>query len=43
MHIKVIKKWETKVEKTRKTLDQVEAVKLKKKNVRITIYKKLGK
>ena len=37
MQAKVIKQAENKVEKARKTLDQVEVVELKKENVRITI------
>lgn len=34
---------ETEVEKVKKGLDQAEAVELKKKNVKITAYKKLKK
>lgn len=43
MHAKVIKRKETEVEKTRKTLEQIEATELKKENTRIATHKKLKK
>lgn len=41
MHSKVLKKAKTEVKKTRKALEQIEAAKLKKENLRIVTYKRL--
>ena len=43
MHIKITKKIETKIKKTRKALDQAGTIELKNKNIKITAYKKLKK
>ena len=43
MYAKIIKKVETKIEKVRKTLDQVEVAELKKEHISTIAHKKLRK